>query len=214
VLSRGASGEWLLEGGLSGAGSLLDWLARLTGSSPAELAGRAAARPAGARGVVVLPWLDGARAPWWHDGARGAVMGLSSAHDAGDLARAAFEAVAFDVRRCLEAMEPAAGRAIGLALGGAGTSVPVWSSVLTAVTGLPACGRRSGEAASAGAALLAARAVGELRRLDDVDPPGEEVEPDAAAAAFYRDQWEGAARIAEAVLELDVDAPAVGPRAW
>jgi sugar (pentulose or hexulose) kinase len=165
--------------------------------------------------VTVLPWLDGARAPWWQDGARGAVLGLSSAHDAGDLARAAFEAVAYDVRRCLVAMEPATGPATGLALGGAGTGVPVWSSVLTAVTGLPARGRQSGEAASAGAALLAAWATGDPRRLDDLDPPAKEIEPDPGAVAFYRDQWERAERIATAVLELEVDAtPAARSGAW
>jgi sugar (pentulose or hexulose) kinase len=215
VVSSGAGGEWLLEGGLSAAGSLLEWLGRLTGTAPAELARLAAGRPPGARGVVVLPWLDGARAPWWRDDARGAVVGLSSAHDADDVARAVFEAVAYDVQRCLRAMAPCAGTAQELALGGAGTSIPAWSAILTAVTGLPACSRRSGEAASAGAALLGARATGDPRTLDDLDPPAHRVEPDAAAVEHYREQWERVERMASAVLDLEAapapEAPQTAP---
>ena len=43
VLSRAADGGWLIEGGLSAAGSFVDWLGRITGRPPealAELAGR------------------------------------------------------------------------------------------------------------------------------------------------------------------------------
>ncbi len=202
VLSRGATGGWLLEGGLSAAGSLLAWLGRLTGTEPGELVARAAASPPGARGVVVLPWLDGARAPWWCDGARAAVVGLSSAHDAGDLARAVVESVAREVARCLAALADLDGRATALALGGAGTSLDLWVEVLTATTGLPATRRRSGEAASAGAALLAARALGEGRDLDALDPPAATVGPDPAAADRYRELGPAAERAAAAVLSL------------
>ncbi len=102
VLSRSASGGWLLEGGLSAAGSLLDWLGRLTGHSPGTLAEWAAQSPPGARGVIASPWLEGARAPWWREDATVGFVGLQAAHGPGDLARAAFEAVAWEVQRCLE----------------------------------------------------------------------------------------------------------------
>ncbi len=44
--------------------------------------------PPGANGVLAVPWLDGARAPWWRDDARAGFMGLSAAHEPKDLARA------------------------------------------------------------------------------------------------------------------------------
>ena len=68
VVTRAADGGWLLEGGLSAAGSFLAWLGRLLDRSTEEL-GRLAVeqRARGARGVVAVPWLDGARAPWWRD---------------------------------------------------------------------------------------------------------------------------------------------------
>lgn len=187
VATRGATGGWLLEGGLSAAGSLLAWLGRLASAEPVTLAQRAATRPPGARGVTVVPWLDGARAPWWRDDVRAAVFGLSSAHDAGDLARAVLEAVAYEVDRCLAEIAGVTGPATALALAGAGSGIGSWVDVLTAVSGLPARTRRSQEAASAGAALLGAAAIGQPRTLDELDPPAGEVVPEEADVRRYRE---------------------------
>ncbi len=103
VVTAAASSGWLLEGGLSAAGSLLTWLSTLTGLAPAALMSAAAAIPAGAHGLLALPWFGGARAPWWRDRARGAFVGLSFDHGPGDLARAVVESVAWEVLRCLAA---------------------------------------------------------------------------------------------------------------
>lgn len=188
VVSRAADGGWLIEGGLSAAGSFLAWLGRLTGRPPEELAALARRCPPGARGVLAVPWLDGARAPWWRPDAGAAVLGLSAAHGPGDLARAVFESVAWEVRRCLDVVascSPAAAGVEGLTLGGAGAGIAVWLDVLTGITGLPARRRRSGQAASAGAALLAAAAVGIELDLERMDPVDLEAAPDPAAVDRY-----------------------------
>jgi xylulokinase len=212
VVSRAGDGGWLFEGGLSGAGSFLAWLGRLTGHSPADLAEQAARSPAGARGVTATPWLDGARAPWWRPDAGAAFVGLSSAHGLPDLARAVFEAVAWEVQRCLEAIaarRPAGSEVEGLALAGSGASVPVWAEVLTGVTGLPVTGRRSGQAASMGAAVLAAAAVGVEFDLDVVDPVDVVLTPDPAAVARYALRRPAADQVAGAVIGLaGLDLPA------
>jgi xylulokinase len=203
VVSRAGDGGWLFEGGLSGAGSFLAWLGRLTGHSPADLAELAARSPVGARGVTATPWLDGARAPWWRPEAGAAFVGLSSAHGLPDLARAVFESVAWEVQRCLEAIasrRPAGSVVEGLALAGSGASVPVWAEVLTGVTGLPVTGRRSGQAASMGAAVLAATAVGVEFDLDVVDPVDLELTPDPAAVERYAARRPAADQVAGAVI--------------
>jgi xylulokinase len=166
---------------------------------------RAGAAPVGAHGVVSLPWFGGARAPWWRERARGGFVGLSFDHDAGDLARAAVESVAFEVRRCLAAA--GAGSAHSLALTGAPVtgdrpSAP-WPVILTAVTGLPAVRRRSGQAASAGAALLTAGAVGEDFDLDQLDPVVETVEPDRSDVDRYAELRDRVDAVADAVVELE-----------
>ena len=100
-------------------------------------------------------------------------MGLGAAHGAADMARAVVESVAWDVLRVMEVVT--VGRlggstAEGVTLGGAGSGLPVWVEVLTSVLGLPALRHRSGEAASAGAALLAGKALGMGLTLDQIDP--------------------------------------------
>jgi xylulokinase len=217
VVSRAATGGWLLEGGLSAAGSLVSWFGELTGRTPEELAALAATSPPGARGLVATSWLDGARAPWWHDDAGAALVGMSSSHGPADLARAVFESVAWDLQRCLEAMagrRPEGPRVSGLALGGAGATIAVWLDVLSGITGLPAVVRRSGQAASAGAALLAAAAVGIPCDPDRLDPVVQRIEVDATVASRYLGQREAADRVAAAVIGLtgSPGAPAGGPR--
>ena len=203
VVTRGAEQGWLLEGGLSAAGSFLAWLGRLLDRSPDELATRAASSPPGARGVTAVPWLDGARAPWWRDDARAGFVGLGAAHGTDDLARAVIESVAWDVLRCMEVVT--AGRlggstAQGVTLGGAGTGLPLWVDVLTSILGIPAVRHRSGEAASAGAALLAGRALGLGLTLDQIDPVEAVITPDAPTVELYRRMRPQVEHVATAVL--------------
>ena len=205
IVTLGACGGWLLEGGLAAAGSLAEWLTRLTGIDLVTLAHHAAMSPPGANGVVVLPWFAGARAPWWRDSARGAIVGLGLDNRLGDVGRAVVEAVAWDVQRCLESAgtrQPFT----GLVLGGGGATVALWTEILTAITALPATRRRSGEAASAGAAMLAARAIGAEMDLDRVDPVDSEIEPDAGSVSAYRAHRGAADAAADAVIALDLGA--------
>jgi len=191
--------------------ALVDWLARLGQLEVDSLMQRARSSPPGSRGVIALPWFGGARAPWWRDEARGALMGLSLDHDLADMARAVVESVAWDVTRCLDAAtaataatasRPGAPTPIGLVLGGTGANLSLWTDILTAVTGLPARRRRSGEAASAGAALLVARATGAPFDLDLVDPVESDIAPDESMVACYGALRPSVDAAATAVIEL------------
>jgi sugar (pentulose or hexulose) kinase len=210
MVSRAADGGWLFEGGLSGAGSFLAWLGQLTGHSVADLAELATGSPVGARGVTATPWLDGARAPWWRPEAGAAFVGLSSAHGLPDLARAVFESVAWEVQRCLEAIanrRPAGPSVEGLALTGSGAAVPVWIEVLGGVTGRPVTGRRSGQAAGMGAALLAASALGLEWDVDMADPVEVTSAPDPTDVGRYAALRPATDRVAGAVIGMTDPAP-------
>ena len=221
IVTAGALGGWLLEGGLSAAGSAVEWLAGLAGIDSGVLLSSARSSPPGARGVLAFPWLGGARAPWWRADAGAGVVGLAFDHRPADVARALVEGVAYDVVRCLEAAVGAGSPGVGagpagfvgageggraapveIALGGGGSILPVWTDVLTAVTGLPAVRRRSGEAASAGAALLTAEALGIDVDVDRLDPVEGRVCPDAAEVATYRSLRTRADETAAALLAL------------
>ena len=207
VVSRGAAGGFLIEAGLSSAGSFLDWLASLgCGPDPASavpaLLERAFGSPPGANGVTAASWLGGARAPWWRDDARAAFVGLSPEHTLGDMARAVVEAVAFEADRCLRAVGDAAGtRPEALAMAG-GSRMALWPEVLAAVTTLPAHGRRSGLAAAAGAALVAGQATGMDLALDRMDPADDEMVADPLLVERYEAIRPVADQVAQAVLGL------------
>ncbi len=193
--SPGALGGWLVEYGLSSAGGAIDWLAELAGRTSIELTEAMAEVSPGAGGVVAVPWLNGARAPWWQPAAVGAFFHLTPAHGPPHLARALYEGVAFDVARSLEA-SGGAGR-IGAA--GSGSATPAWIGMLAAVTGCVVERRRvAADAASAGACRLVDPGVA----LDGINPVVEVVEPDAGLVACYlaaRDRSDEACR---AVLRL------------
>lgn len=53
----------------------------------------AEAVPAGARGLLALPYLLGERAPWWNPDPRGALVGLRREHGRAEITRALVEGV-------------------------------------------------------------------------------------------------------------------------
>src|SRR5690606_5920871 len=62
--------------------------------------------PEGADGLLILPYLEGERAPRWNRELRGEIVGLSSAHGPGHLARAALEAAAYGLRHIADSLPP------------------------------------------------------------------------------------------------------------
>ena len=198
-VSRGALGGFVVEAGLSAAGGAIAWLARLTGREHDDLLASAAAVPPGANGAVALPWFAGARAPWWQPDAHAAFVGLTEAHGPAELARAVVEGVAFDVARCLEVVAPEAEE---LALAGGGAANDLWRRVVGAVTGCPVVRRAVDDAASVGARLLIASALGEsLGAVDDVNAVVEREVVDDALARDYTLLRGTADAIASAVID-------------
>ncbi len=94
-----------------------------------------------------------------------------------------------------------------MTLGGAGTGLPLWVDVLTSVLGIPAVRHRSGEAASAGAALLAGRALGMGLTLEQLDPVEAIITPDAATVELYRRMRPQVEHVATAVLAATEEFP-------
>ena len=96
-------------------------------------------------------------------------------------------------------------------MGGAGTGLPLWVEVLTSVLGVPATRHRSGEAASAGAALLAGKALGLGLTLEQLDPVAAEIRPDPDAVGVYRAMRPMVDHVAEAVLAATESLPSTDP---
>jgi glycerol kinase len=102
--------HYALEGSIAIAGALVQWLRDnlrlIEKSSDVE----ALAREVADNGdVYLVPAFSGLFAPYWRDTARGALVGLTRYANRGHIARAALEAVAYQTRDVLEAMEKDSG---------------------------------------------------------------------------------------------------------
>lgn len=198
VVSRGALGGYVMEADLSAAGSALAWLGEITGRRPEDLAIEADDVDTGAGGLLALAWLGGARAPWWEPRAGLTFAGLSPAHTAAHLARALIEGLAFDAVRCLDRTAP---DAVELSLAGGGASMPLWRRVLSGVANRPVIARRRGEAASAGAAIVAGRAIGSELDPDQLDPVETHERPFDSDVVAYADLRMRHEMVARATIE-------------
>lgn len=163
------AGQWVLEAPLTTGGGALRWLRDVLAESPAtsfaSLIAAAEQVPPGAEGVRFAPYLAGAGAPYWEPSATGSFTGLTLRTGRGHLVRALLEGVAHDVRANLDCMQALGCPLARLRLFGGGTHSDLWPRVLAAVCDLPTETAVDAEAATRGAAMLAARALG-------LAPPG------------------------------------------
>ena len=101
---------YCLEGSVFIAGAAVQWLRDGLGIiRRSEEIGPLAESVPDAGGVVFVPAFVGLGAPYWDPYARGAIMGLSRGTTAGHIARATVEAMAFQTRDLIDAMQQDAG---------------------------------------------------------------------------------------------------------
>ena len=189
------AGRWVLGGAMAATGAALDWLAGpILGGVPHEtLLAEAAAVPAGAGGLVFLPYLAGERAPIFDDAARGAFVGLTLDHGRAHLARAVLEAAALALRHVAEPIRAAGVPLVELRLAGRPARSDLWARIKADVLGVPVALLGSGETAVVGAAVLAASGAGldptleaGVRRLVRVE---RRIAPDPAVAPVYEARY-------------------------
>jgi xylulokinase len=114
--------------------------------------------PAGADGVLFLPFLEGERTPYWDPDLRAAFLGMSSGHRRDHLARAVLEGVAFALRGCRDVVRGAGLPVDRPFLAGGGMASRLWRTILVSALGQE--GRLADpQGPAVGAAVLAA-AVG------------------------------------------------------
>jgi xylulokinase len=200
AVSRHPTTGYVIEAGLSASGAALDWLSIVTGRPVDALWAEAAGTTPGANGVISAPWLHGARAPHWQPDAHAAFLGLTGACGPGDLGRAVIEAVALDVARCCELVADTSAR---LTLAGGGASNALWREILAASTNRRVVRRAVDDAASVGARLLIAEALGEAAELQTINPVVEELEPEPQLVERYRELRERSDRALETLLSLE-----------
>ncbi|MGC8861533.1 MAG: xylulokinase [Armatimonadota bacterium] len=116
--------------------------------------------PPGCDGITMIPHFAGTAMPTFNPAARGAFSGLALGHTRAHLARAIMEACACSLR---ELLEPVLDRGVGVesvrSLGGAARS-DVWLQMKADLLGVPVERPACSDAASVGAAAIAAGGIG------------------------------------------------------
>ena len=186
---------WHVMGVTQGAGLSLQWFRNslAAGVPYDELTAEAALAPAGAQGLFWLPYLMGERTPHLDANARGAWIGLTAKHRRFDLVRAILEGVCYSQKDGLEIVNALGAKPQSVRLSGGGGKSPFWHQLFADIFDQRVATLETQEGSAYGAALLALAGTGEYgSALEICRQAVKEVEikePDAAAAAFYRQRY-------------------------
>lgn len=147
--------------------------------------------PAGSGYLLFTPWLYGERVPFTDTFARAAFVNLSADHRRGNLMRAVYEGVAYNVAWTLEVVEKTYGFALPrLRVAGGGARSSIWMQILADVTGRPVdVVANPQEVSAVGAALTAAVGIGlypSFAALRGLVRTSGTFEPNPATADVYR----------------------------
>ena len=162
--------HYALEGSIAVTGSLIQWLRDNLGliSSAAEVEELAKSVDDNG-GAYFVPAFSGLFAPYWRPDARGALVGLTRYVNKGHLARAALEAIAFQTRDVVEAVNADAGIDLTeLRVDGGATANDTLLQFQADVLGVPVVRPVVAETTALGAAYAAGLAVGFWSGLDDL----------------------------------------------
>jgi len=139
-------------------GAMLDWWADTVQRPISDLLDEAAEVPAGSRGVLVLPYLEGERAPRWDARLGAEIVGLRGDHGSAEVTRAILECTAYGLRHIALATE--AGVLDRLVCCGKPARSRLWTSIKAAVMEVPVEVPDQPETAAFGAALAAGAGIG------------------------------------------------------
>ena len=165
-----APAVYALEGSIPIAGALVQWLRDNLGliSHASEIEALAASVPDNGD-VYCVPAFSGLYAPHWDDRARGVIAGLTRFVTKAHIARAALEAVAFQVREVVEAMTRDSGvEIVELRADGGMVVNELLMQFQADILGVPVVRPKVIETTALGAAYAAGLAVGYWQSTADI----------------------------------------------
>lgn len=125
--------------------------------------------PAGANGLIYLPYLLGERSPRWNPNARGAFIGIKMEHQRADVFRSVLEGVTFNLGLILDIFKQHVEIPEMVLIGG-GAQGALWRQIMADIYELPVLKPNYlEEATSMGAAITGGVGVGVFPNFDVVD---------------------------------------------
>jgi xylulokinase len=195
----GVPGTYSLETVLLGGTYSVTWFVETFMGAQGEAAtallehfdGSLAETPAGAEGLIFVPYMNSVMNPYWDADASGITVGWRGIHTPAHLYRAILEGIALELRLHAEGVEAALQRPVAryTAMGG-GSRSEAWCRIIADATGRPVARVEVAEAAALGAGILAAAGGGlfpDVRQASAAMAPAAMVlaEPDAARHVLY-----------------------------
>ena len=203
-----APAVYALEGSIPIAGALVQWLRDNLGliAHASEIEALAASVPDNGD-VYCVPAFSGLYAPHWDDSARGIIAGLTRFVTKAHIARAALEAVAFQVREVVEAMTTDSGvEIVELRSDGGMVVNELLMQFQADILGVPVVRPKVIETTALGAAYAAGLAVGYWQSTAEIssnwraDKRWQPAMPDERRAALYA-KWNKAVARAQGWLD-------------
>jgi xylulokinase len=186
---------WHVMGVTQGAGLSLQWFRNRFAPDTEydDLTADATRSPAGAHGLLWLPYLMGERTPHLDANARAAWVGLTAKHQRADLVRAILEGVCYSQKDGLEIIHQLGAAPELVRLSGGGGKSPFWHQLFTDIFNVRVATLETQEGSAYGAALLALVGTGEYKSAAELcDVAVKEVtvkDPDPASVAFYQKHY-------------------------
>jgi len=192
----GKETHYALEGSVFVGGAVVQWLRDGLGiiHSSSEVEALANSVPDNG-GVYFVPAFVGLGAPHWDSYARGAIFGLTRGSNAGHIARAALESIAYQVADLMDAVQTDAGTPLQeLRVDGGATANDSLMQFQADILGVPVLRPAMSETTALGAAFLAGLGSGfwkEVQTISDLPREERRFEPRLARlrAKALRQRW-------------------------
>ena len=206
VTDHAMQNKWEWEGLQKGSAGIYRWfrdeiageeasLAKAQGKDVYDILGELAAKvPAGAKGLLVLPFFAASATPRWNMEARGVILGLTFAHDRACLARAFMEGITMEFKDMLHYIKQSGIHPSDITVMGGPTKSSLWNSIQASMYGVPVHTLKVPDASVLGAAAFAAVGAGIYKDIAEavqaMVKPDKSYEPNGEWEKIYNDQYE------------------------
>ncbi len=213
-------GTYEMEGYIASAAGVWRWFrdeiarkeheeAKASGKDPFELLSELVAKtPAGAKGLVFLPYLASVTAPRWNPHARGTLTGLSFNHDRSCVARAFMEGITMQNYDLIHSMVESGISITNARIMGGPTKSPLWNQIQADIYNIPVETLQETEAGVLGAAIMAGKGAGVFSSIvegvENMVHVDREYIPDKKNAEVYIDLYDVYCSLYEGLCAQDV----------
>jgi xylulokinase len=200
VMGMSGTGGQMSYATISAAGAILRWYRELFGRGEVEVAQRmglsaynlydkeAERVQPGSKGLIIIPYFMGERAPMWNTKARGVFFGLNLTHTKSHIIRAILESSAYGMRNGFETGNGILPSVKEIGATGGGSQSNLWLKIYASVFGLPFV-RYGSDNTCVGDAIVAGVASDVFKDIesgcDKIVKPIEVIEPDPEWQKIY-----------------------------